>query len=117
MDRHSREMRAIERALLDVLSTEMPDAIVAFDPWHGGAITIGRSPRMRDRAFALLAHTNYVNLWLWDGARLPDPGGMITGGGAKIRHVSVRDLRQARSRPLRDIVRAQVACLETRKAA
>jgi hypothetical protein len=101
-------MQAIERALLGVLANELPDAVVRVDPWHGGAITVDKGTK---RLFGILAHTAYVNLWLWDGATLPDPTGIAKGNGTQMRHVSVRTVAEARSGPVRELIRAQMGVL------
>lgn len=99
-------MRAIEYTLLVVLGEALPDAAVRVDPgWHGGAITVDAGGT---RVFGILAHTSYVNLWLWDGARLPDPTGIAQGNGAKMRHVSVQTPAEASSAAVRDLIRAQI---------
>ena len=107
---HPPELQAIERALLGLLVKELRGAVVLVDfGWHAGAITVGTGPKAGDRIFALLAERTYVNLWLWDGADLPDPSGIAEGAGVKMRHVKVRGLEQATSKPVRDLIRAQVA--------
>ena len=110
LEGHPPELRAIERALLGLLVKELRDAVVLVDfGWHDGAITVGTGPKAGDRIFALLAERTYVNLWLWNGADLPDPTGILEGAGAKMRHVKVRGLEHATSESVRDLIRAQVA--------
>lgn len=39
---------------------------------------------------ALQAHTGWVSLHLMQGAALPDPDGVLQGGGKQLRHVKLR---------------------------
>jgi hypothetical protein len=60
---------------------------------------------------ALLAAKDHVNLFLYDGAIVPDPDGIITGGhGNKTaRMISYREGEKIRARPLTLMLRQIVA--------
>lgn len=105
---HTAEVQGAARVLEEVIRTELPDVMVQFDPGNG-LLAFGRSMRMRELLFALIPHAGWVNLQLADGALLPNPDGLIEGTGRKIRHIKVRSAEKARSNPVRDAVRAQVA--------
>jgi hypothetical protein len=105
---HSAELRAIERALRATIRSEAPDAVEQVD-FGNKLIAFGRSMKMRGLLFAIIAHRTWVNLQLADGADLPDPDGVVEGTGKRIRHVKIRSLAEASSRPVVALIRAQLA--------
>ena len=108
LSEHSAELQAIERALRATIRGEFPDAVEQVD-FGNKLIAFGRSMRMRGLQFAIIAHKTWVNLQLADGADLPDPHGVIEGTGKRIRHVKVRSVEAASSKPVRAAIRAQLA--------
>lgn len=107
---HTPDVQAAARMLEDVIRTELPDVAVQYDPGNG-LLAFGRSMKMRDLLFALIPHAGWVNLQLADGAFLANPDGLIEGTGKRIRHIKVTSAERARSNPVRDAVRAQIARL------
>jgi hypothetical protein len=105
---HTPEVQAAARALEAVIRDEVPDVVAQYDV-ADGLLSFGRGSKMRDLLFALIPHTNWVNLQLADGALLPNPDGLIEGTGKKIRHIKVRSGDAARAASVRETVRAQVA--------
>lgn len=104
---HTPEVQAAARALEALVRSELPDAVIQFDPGNG-LLAIGRSTQMRDLLFALIPHAGWVNLQLADGALLPNPDGLIEGTGKRIRHVKVRALSASAEPHIREIVHAQL---------
>jgi len=105
---HSAEIQAIERALRETIRGEFRDAVEQVD-FSNKLIAFGRSMRMRGLQFAIIAHKTWVNLQLADGADLLDPDGVIEGTGKRIRHVKVRSVEAAGSKPVVAVIRAQLA--------
>ena len=105
---HTAELQAIERALRATIRAEFPDAVEQVD-FSNKLIAFGRSMRMRGLLFAIIAHKEWVNLQLADGAELADPDGLIEGTGKRIRHVKIRSLEAASSEPVLAIIRSQLA--------
>jgi len=105
---HSAELQAIERALRATIRAEFPDAIEEVD-FSNKLIAFWRSMRIRGLLFAIIAHKDWVNLQLADGAELTDPDGLIEGTGKRIRHVKIRSVEMASSDPIVAIIRSQLA--------
>lgn len=105
---HTPQITAIEDALRAAIKAEFPDVMERVD-FGNKLIAYGRSMRMRDLAFAIIAHREHVNLQLADGVDLPDPTGIVEGTGKRIRHVKVPSVEAARSAAIRDLIRAQIA--------
>ena len=71
------------------------------------AATYGVGPRKMIDGYAyILPHAAWVNLGLYRGAELPDPEGLLEGTGARMRHVKVRSVDDARRPALRALVAA-----------
>lgn len=105
---HSADVQAAAQVLEAVIRTELPDVVVRFDPGNG-LLAFGRSMTMGDLLFAIIPHAGWVNLQLAEGALLPNPDGLIEGTGKKIRHIKVHTAERARSNPVREAIRAQLA--------
>jgi hypothetical protein len=108
LSEHTPAIQAIERALRASIEAVEPGLVEQVD-FGNKLIAFGRSMRMRGLLFAIIAHKDWVNLQLADGAELPDPDGLIEGTGKRIRHVKVRSVEAASSPAVRSIVDAQVA--------
>ena len=108
LSEHSPGLQVIERALRATVRREFPDAIEQVD-FGNKLIAFGRSMRMRGLLFAIIAHQDWVNLQLADGADLADPDGLVEGTGKRIRHVKIRSVEAASSDPVVAIIRAQRA--------
>jgi hypothetical protein len=105
---HPPELQAIERALRTTIRTAFPGAIEQVD-FGNKLIAFGRSMKIRELLFAIIAHKSHVNLQLADGALLADPAGLIEGTGKRIRHVKIRSVEAAASPEVRAIIAAQLA--------
>ena len=71
------------------------------------AATYGVGPRKMIDGYAyILPHSAWVNLGFYRGTDLPDPEVLLEGTGARMRHVKVRSLDDARRPALRALVAA-----------
>lgn len=102
------EVRAIAVALRDLVREVHPDAVEVVRLGDRAA-TYGIGPRKMVDGYAyLMPQAGYVNLGFYQGARLPDPDGLLEGSGATMRHVKVRDLVQVRVPGVRDLLESAV---------
>jgi hypothetical protein len=96
-----------------VICGQLRDLIHATDP--GVAETIKRRVQpyfvLDGNVCALLAAKDHVNLFLYDGAIVPDPDGIITGGhgNATARTVAIRRGERVPAGPLEAMLRQIVA--------
>ncbi len=61
------------------------------------AATYGVGPRkMVDGYVYILPYKNWVNLGFYEGTEIDDPEGLLEGTGAKLRHVKVRSVVEAK---------------------
>jgi hypothetical protein len=102
-------LRPVLAALRDVIRGVHPEACEVVRMGDRAA-TYGVGPRkMRDGYAYLMPHRAWVNLGFYQGAALPDPDGLLDGTGAKMRHVKVRTLAEARRPALRALIAAALA--------
>jgi hypothetical protein len=92
---------------------ELRDLVHAADPAIVEKIKRGRQPYfvLDGNVCALLAAKDHVNLFLYDGAIVPDPAGIITDGHANqtARTMAVRQGERINTRALTAMLREIVA--------
>jgi hypothetical protein len=86
----------------------MPEAREIVD-WGNHLLAYSLGERMRDLAFAIIAHKAHVNLQLADGVDLADPDGLVEGTGKRIRHVKCRSIEDCDRPALRRLIDQQIA--------
>jgi hypothetical protein len=79
------------------------------DDWGNHLLAYSLGERMRDLAFAIIAHKAHVNLQLADGVDLADPDGLVEGTGKRIRHVKCRSVEDCDRPALRRLIDQQIA--------
>jgi hypothetical protein len=57
---------------------------------------------------ALKAHARHITLTFWRGAALPDPSGLLTGEGDRMRHARFASLAEVDEPALAGLIRAAV---------
>ena len=79
------------------------------------AATYGLGPRKNTEGYAyIMPHAKWINLGFFRGAALPDPGKLLEGAGAAMRHVKIHSLEEAR-RP--ELLTLLAAALDERRTA
>jgi hypothetical protein len=95
------------------LCRELRELIHAADPAIEETIKRTRQPYfvLAGNVCALLAAKDHVNLFLYDGAIVPDPDGLITGGheNKTARTIAFREGDPIRVQPLRTMLRQIIA--------
>jgi hypothetical protein len=108
LSEHPPQIQAIERALRVTIRSAFPAAVEQVD-FGNKLIAFGRSMKVRGLLFAIIAHRDWVNLQLADGAVLPDPDGLVEGTGKRIRHVKIRSVEAASSPSVVALIEAELA--------
>jgi len=66
---------------------------IVWDAANAVSVVHGASERWQDDGITHIAvYAGHVNLGFNDGARLPDPQGVLAGAGSRIRHVTFRTI-------------------------
>ena len=74
------------------------------------AATYGVGPRKMIDGYAyILPYKKWVNLGFYQGVDLADPTGLLEGTGAKMRHVKIRSVDDAKRPDVRALIRAALA--------
>lgn len=113
LDMTAEPLRPVVVALRDVilcLHPEVSEVVRLGDR----AATYGVGPRKMVDGYAyIMPHAGWVNLGFYRGASLADPGGLLEGTGAAMRHVKVRSLQDAERVEVRELL---VTALAERRA-
>lgn len=97
-------LRPIVTALREVILEVDPDSCEVVRLGDRAA-TYGVGPRKMIDGYAyILPHKRWVNLGFYQGAELADPEALLEGTGAKMRHVKVRSVDEARQPEVRALV-------------
>jgi hypothetical protein len=103
---YSPPIRDILQELRAVIKENMPDAKeIVYHDALGHTLTDG--PRGRILYVAPMA--DYVNLGFMFGGHLDDPEKLLEGKGARMRHIKVRSVEEARNPALAKLVKAAAA--------
>jgi hypothetical protein len=82
-----------------------PDAVVTVD---GGDIGFGSTTGYKGLVFTVSPHARHVTLGFAGGASLPDPAGILEGGGRVHRHLKLRAPADLDRPEVRDLMAAAV---------
>jgi hypothetical protein len=74
-------------ALREIVLEEAPDADESIYRVYTVAIWFGYSGKMKDMFCYIATNARHVNLGFPRGAELPDPNGVLEGGGKNMRHI------------------------------
>lgn len=114
MEQAEPTMRPIAIRLREVVLTVHSQAVEVVRLGDRAA-TYGLGPRKMSEGYCyVLPYSAWVNLGFYQGSQLPDPGGLLEGTGAKLRHVKIRSLDAAEAPAVRALV---LAALEERRDA
>ena len=79
-------IRKIVLEARDLLRRGIPDPVETVDRENLG---IGIAGGYAGLIFTVTPYADHVNLGIYDGARLPDPKGLLEGSGKRHRHVKL----------------------------
>ena len=88
LDKYSPEIAAVGRAPRARMRKLLPTAHeLVYDNYN--ALAIGYSPteRASDGIYSIALYPRWVTLFFLQGAGLPDPGGLLEGGGSTVRSI------------------------------
>lgn len=98
LDKYSPAVAADARHALGFLHRHLPTATrMVYDNYNALAVGFGPSDKASEAILSIAVYPAYVSLFLLDGARLDDPGGILEGKGRKVRHVKLRPVSRLES--------------------
>src|SRR5882724_2372852 len=76
------------RSALSRLRKRLPGATeLVYDNYNALAIGFGPSDKASEAIFSIAVFPRWVSLFFLQGAKLPDPDGLLQGTGTKVRHI------------------------------
>jgi hypothetical protein len=92
ISRYTPEVAACARRALARMRKRLPGAVeLVYDNYNALVIGFGPSERASEAIFSIALYPRWVNLFFLDGATLPDPKGLLRGGGKFVRSIELRD--------------------------
>ncbi|HXO16628.1 MAG TPA: hypothetical protein VN909_00505 [Candidatus Dormibacteraeota bacterium] len=105
--RFSPEIARLAHGALAVIRDWLPGAVeLVYD--NAYALVVGFSPTERpsQALFSVVIYPRKVSLCFLRGVHVPDPEGLLSGGGNLVRFVRIEDDRTLRKRGIRALIRA-----------
>jgi hypothetical protein len=92
LDAYAPEVAGIARKALMKLRRRLPFATeMVYDNYNALACGFGPSERVSDVVFSIAVYPKHVNFFFLQGAKLPDPDGLLQGSGSRVRHIRLED--------------------------
>jgi len=94
LNRYEPAIAARARASIALLRKRLPTATqLVYDSYNALAIGFGPSDRASEAIFSVAVYPRWVSLFFLQGATLPDPEGLLRGGGKRVRHIVLNDAK------------------------
>ena len=92
LDAYAPEVAELARKGLVKLRKRLPHAIeMVYDNYNALACGFGPSERVSDVIFSIALYPRHINFFFLQGAKLPDPDGLLQGEGSAVRHIRLED--------------------------
>ena len=92
LDAHTPEIAELARKILAKLRKRLPHAIeLVYDNYNALAIGFAPSGRASEGIFSIAIYPKHINFFFLQGAKLPDPDGLLQGAGSTVRHIRLED--------------------------
>jgi hypothetical protein len=93
IDRYSPEVAALGRSVLTRFRQLVPPAIeMVYDNYNFLVVGFGPTERPSEAVFSIVFYPRGVSLCFLQGAKLPDPHGLLLGGGRQVRSIKLPDV-------------------------
>ena len=80
------------RAILQTMRSRLPGAIeLVYDNYNALAIGFAPTERASEGIFSIAVYPMHINFFFLQGAKLPDPDGLLQGEGSVVRHIRLED--------------------------
>lgn len=105
ISRYTPEVAACARRALARMRKRLPGAVeLVYDNYNALVIGFGPSERASEASFSIALYPRWVNLFFLDGATLPDPEGLLRGGGKFVRSIVLRDANELDDPEVRKLI-------------
>ena len=88
--RFSPPMAKLTKAVLKKMRQRLPGAVeLIYDKANALAIGFGPDERASNIIHSIAVYSQWINLYFFEGDRLPDPEGLLQGTGTMVRHLRI----------------------------
>jgi hypothetical protein len=92
LDAFTPEIAGMARVALAKLRMRLPNAIeLVYDNYNALACGFAPNERASDGIFSVAVYPKNINFFFLQGAKLPDPKGLLHGAGSLVRYVPLED--------------------------
>jgi hypothetical protein len=92
LDAFSPEVARLAREALKTLRKRLPHSKeLVYDNYNALAIGFSPSERSSEGIFSIALYPEHINFFFLQGAKLPDPKGLLQGAGSVVRHIAKID--------------------------
>src|SRR3984957_5274785 len=92
LDAFAPEVADLARTTLVKLRKRLPHAKeLVYDNYNALAIGFAPSERASEGIFSIAIYPMHINFFFLQGAKLPDPDGLLQGEGSVVRHIRLED--------------------------
>jgi hypothetical protein len=92
LDAYTPEIAGLARGALAKLRKRLPNAIeLVYDNYNALAIGFAPSERASEGIFSIALYPTHVLFFFLQGAKLPDPEGLLQGAGSRVRHIRLEN--------------------------
>jgi hypothetical protein len=92
LDAFTPEVADIARKALAKLRKQLPHAIeLVYDNYNALACGFSPTERASDGIFSVAVYPQHANFFFLQGAKLPDPEGLLQGAGSRVRHIRLEN--------------------------
>jgi hypothetical protein len=92
LDAFTPEIAGIARRALAKVRKRLPNAIeLVYDNYNALACGFAPNERASDGIFSIAVYPKNINFFFLQGAKLPDPDGMLHGAGSHVRYLPLED--------------------------
>jgi hypothetical protein len=110
IDPYAPEVAALARDAFGRLRARLPGAkVLVYDNYNALAIGFGATGRTGEAFLSLALFPRWVSLFFLQGASLPDPRGVLRGGGRVARHVVLKSAADVDEAAIVELIDAAVA--------
>jgi hypothetical protein len=109
---YDKAITALTLPVRGLVLDEAPSAIeTIYNAYNAVALGYAFNGRLKDSFCHVAVYGQHVNLGFNQGAKMPDPRGVLEGSDKQVRHISIRRRKELEQPWLRRYVRAAIAQL------
>ena len=110
IDRYTPEVAADARLALAFMRARLPTATrLVYDNYNALVIGFGATDKVGDIILSIALYPRWVTLFFLRGVDLPDPHGLLEGGGVQVRGVRLRPISRLETPGVVALIDAAVA--------